>query len=68
MLVNDGSLDDSGDVCRSIAANPLLVAGTDQALPVGYIEHSRNYGEHNAVIRRHAFAEPLGMKHIAPWR
>ena len=56
VLVNDGSPDDSGDVCRAIAANPPLVAGTDQALPIVYIEHARNYGEHNAVM--------TGLRHV----
>jgi glycosyltransferase involved in cell wall biosynthesis len=48
VLVNDGSPDNSGDVCRSLlpfARVPLL-----------YVEHARNYGEHNAVMTglRHA--------------
>lgn len=42
VLVNDGSPDDSGDVCRS-----LLRTAT---VPIVYIEHARNYGEHNAVM------------------
>lgn len=55
ILVNDGSPDNSGEVCREVAANPpLTAAGTP--LPVVYIEHARNYGEHNAVMTglRHA--------------
>ena len=55
ILVNDGSPDNSGDVCREIAASPpLTAAGTP--LPIVYIEHARNYGEHNAVMTglRHA--------------
>jgi undecaprenyl-phosphate 4-deoxy-4-formamido-L-arabinose transferase len=56
ILVNDGSPDNSGEVCRAIAASPPTIAGTDQALPVIAIDHARNYGEHNAVMTglRHA--------------
>jgi glycosyltransferase involved in cell wall biosynthesis len=48
VLVNDGSPDNSGDVCRAIAATA--------SLPVTYLEHARNFGEHNAVMTglRHA--------------
>jgi len=48
VLVNDGSPDDSGDVCRRLAA--------EATVPVTYVEHARNYGEHNAVMTglRHA--------------
>ena len=48
VLVNDGSPDNSGDVCRD-----LLRTAT---VPVVYIEHARNFGEHNAVMTglRHA--------------
>ena len=55
ILVNDGSPDNSGEVCREVAANPPLTA-TGTPLPVVYIEHARNYGEHNAVMTglRHA--------------
>ena len=42
LLVNDGSPDNSGDVCRG-----LLPAAN---VPITYIEHARNYGEHNAVM------------------
>src|ERR1700722_12873096 len=48
VLVNDGSPDDSGDICRALVkAAPL---------PIVYVEHSRNFGEHNAVMTglRHA--------------
>ena len=46
--VNDGSPDNSGDVCRELIATARL--------PLVYIEHARNYGEHNAVMTglRHA--------------
>ncbi|HZH45817.1 MAG TPA: glycosyltransferase, partial [Roseococcus sp.] len=48
ILVNDGSPDNSGDVCRRIAATARV--------PVTYLEHARNFGEHNAVMTglRHA--------------
>lgn len=48
VLVNDGSPDNSGDVCRALAATARI--------PVTYIEHARNFGEHNAVMTglRHA--------------
>jgi undecaprenyl-phosphate 4-deoxy-4-formamido-L-arabinose transferase len=55
ILVNDGSPDNSGEVCREIAAAPPATP-TGTPLPVVYIEHARNYGEHNAVMTglRHA--------------
>jgi glycosyltransferase involved in cell wall biosynthesis len=48
VLVNDGSPDESGKVCREL----VLTA----SIPLVYVEHSRNYGEHNAVMTglRHA--------------
>lgn len=48
VLVNDGSPDDSGDVCRRLAETA--------SVPLTYIEHARNFGEHNAVLTglRHA--------------
>ena len=48
VLVNDGSPDDSDSVCRA------LVGAT--SVPITYVEHARNYGEHNAVMTglRHA--------------
>jgi undecaprenyl-phosphate 4-deoxy-4-formamido-L-arabinose transferase len=48
ILVNDGSPDNSDDVCRSIVATA--------AVPVTYIEHARNFGEHNAVM--------TGLRHV----
>jgi glycosyltransferase involved in cell wall biosynthesis len=42
VLVNDGSPDNSGDVCRDLL--------TTARVPLVYIEHARNYGEHNAVM------------------
>ena len=48
VLVNDGSPDNSGDVCRELARTATV--------PMTYIEHARNFGEHNAVMTglRHA--------------
>jgi glycosyltransferase involved in cell wall biosynthesis len=48
VLVNDGSPDNSGEVCRSL----LPIA----RVPVLYVEHARNYGEHNAVM--------TGLRHV----
>ncbi len=48
VLVNDGSPDNSGDVCRELL--------TTARVPVTYIEHARNYGEHNAVM--------TGLRHV----
>jgi undecaprenyl-phosphate 4-deoxy-4-formamido-L-arabinose transferase len=42
ILVNDGSPDNSGDVCRDLLPTARV--------PLVYIEHARNYGEHNAVM------------------
>lgn len=47
VLVNDGSPDNSGEVCRGLARSA--------AVPLTYIEHARNFGEHNAVM--------TGMRH-----
>jgi glycosyltransferase involved in cell wall biosynthesis len=48
VLVNDGSPDNSGEVCRDLVRTA--------SVPLVYIEHARNYGEHNAVMTglRHA--------------
>jgi glycosyltransferase involved in cell wall biosynthesis len=48
VLVNDGSPDASGEVCRGLLATA--------SVPITYVEHARNYGEHNAVMTglRHA--------------
>jgi glycosyltransferase involved in cell wall biosynthesis len=48
ILVNDGSPDNSAEVCRDVAARATVA--------VTYIEHARNFGEHNAVMTglRHA--------------
>lgn len=48
VLVNDGSRDATADVCRRLVA--------ETKVPIVYVEHARNYGEHNAVLTgwRHA--------------
>lgn len=48
VLVNDGSPDNSGEVCRELARTATI--------PLTYVEHARNFGEHNAVMTglRHA--------------
>jgi undecaprenyl-phosphate 4-deoxy-4-formamido-L-arabinose transferase len=48
VLVNDGSPDNSAEVCRRLAETATI--------PLTYIEHARNFGEHNAVMTglRHA--------------
>jgi undecaprenyl-phosphate 4-deoxy-4-formamido-L-arabinose transferase len=48
ILVNDGSEDRTGEVCRAIVAKARI--------PITLVEHARNYGEHNAVLTgwRHA--------------
>ena len=51
VLVNDGSSDSTAHVCRDLVGNARI--------PITYVEHARNFGEHNAVLTgwRHA----LGM-------
>lgn len=48
VLVNDGSRDDTAAVCRELLAQARV--------PIAFVEHARNYGEHNAVLTgwRHA--------------
>src|SRR5690242_6601924 len=48
VLVNDGSSDSTASVCRDLARRSKI--------PIVYIEHARNFGEHNAVMTglRHA--------------
>lgn len=42
ILVNDGSKDATRDVCRECLAQARI--------PIVYVEHARNFGEHNAVM------------------
>jgi undecaprenyl-phosphate 4-deoxy-4-formamido-L-arabinose transferase len=48
VLVNDGSADNTSIVCRELVRTARV--------PIIYIEHARNFGEHNAVLTgwRHA--------------
>jgi undecaprenyl-phosphate 4-deoxy-4-formamido-L-arabinose transferase len=48
ILVNDGSRDATGDVCRALLPTAKV--------SITLIEHAKNYGEHNAVLTgwRHA--------------
>lgn len=48
ILVNDGSPDNSAEVCRALAAR--------SDLPVTFVNLSRNFGEHNAVM--------AGLRHV----
>jgi undecaprenyl-phosphate 4-deoxy-4-formamido-L-arabinose transferase len=42
VLVNDGSPDDSAAVCQALLETA--------SVPLIYVEHARNFGEHNAVM------------------
>ncbi len=42
VLVNDGSPDNTAEVCRALVKSAKV--------PITYVEHARNYGEHNAVL------------------
>jgi glycosyltransferase involved in cell wall biosynthesis len=42
VLVNDGSPDDSGAVCAKLLHDALV--------PMVFVDHGRNFGEHNAVM------------------
>jgi len=42
ILVNDGSGDATGEVCRALVR--------EAKIPITLIKHARNYGEHNAVL------------------
>ena len=48
VLVNDGSADGTREVCRDLVGRARV--------PITYLEHARNFGEHNAVLTgwRHA--------------
>ncbi|MFO1025410.1 MAG: glycosyltransferase family 2 protein [Acetobacteraceae bacterium] len=48
VLVNDGSPDNSAEVIKALLPTVRV--------PVTYIEHARNYGEHNAVM--------TGLRHV----
>jgi glycosyltransferase involved in cell wall biosynthesis len=42
ILVNDGSPDNSGEICQELVQHASVA--------LTYVEHTRNYGEHNAVM------------------
>jgi undecaprenyl-phosphate 4-deoxy-4-formamido-L-arabinose transferase len=42
VLVNDGSPDKSAEICQDLVRQ--------SPLPITYVEHMRNFGEHNAVM------------------
>jgi glycosyltransferase involved in cell wall biosynthesis len=48
ILVNDGSRDATAGICRELVR--------DARIPITFVNHARNYGEHNAVLTgyRHA--------------
>lgn len=48
VLVNDGSRDATAGICRELVR--------DARIPIVFVNHARNYGEHNAVLTgyRHA--------------
>jgi undecaprenyl-phosphate 4-deoxy-4-formamido-L-arabinose transferase len=48
ILVNDGSPDASGSVCRDLMK---IIS-----VPITLIEHARNFGEHNAVMTGYRYA------------
>ena len=53
VLVNDGSSDGTANVCRELIGAARV--------PITYVEHARNFGEHNAVLTgwRHARGEHI---------
>ena len=53
VLVNDGSSDKTSEVCRELVARARV--------PITFVEHARNFGEHNAVLTgwRHARGDYL---------
>jgi undecaprenyl-phosphate 4-deoxy-4-formamido-L-arabinose transferase len=48
ILVNDGSSDNSREVCEKLTGNTRV--------PVTLVDHTRNYGEHNALLSGLRFA------------
>ena len=50
VLVNDGSADDSEQVCLSIARR--------RGTTVSFVQLSRNFGEHNAVVWKRVYFSP----------
>ena len=56
VLVNDGSRDATSAVCRELLR--------DSPVPITFIEHSRNFGEHNAVLTGWRHARGLHLVNI----
>ena len=48
VLVNDGSPDNSAEACHELVRHATV--------PITYVEHARNFGEHNAVM--------TGLRHV----
>jgi glycosyltransferase involved in cell wall biosynthesis len=48
VLVNDGSPDNSAEACHELVRHSTV--------PMTYVEHARNFGEHNAVM--------TGLRHV----
>ena len=50
VLVNDGSVDRTSEICRELVRAARI--------PITVVEHARNFGEHNAVLTgwRHELA------------
>jgi undecaprenyl-phosphate 4-deoxy-4-formamido-L-arabinose transferase len=56
VLVNDGSPDNTAEVCRELVKGAAARQPADRRVPIVLVEHARNFGEHNAVLTgwRHA--------------
>ncbi|HVS50767.1 MAG TPA: glycosyltransferase family 2 protein [Opitutaceae bacterium] len=56
VLVNDGSPDNTAEVCRELVREAPARQGADRRVSIVVVEHARNFGEHNAVLTgwRHA--------------
>jgi undecaprenyl-phosphate 4-deoxy-4-formamido-L-arabinose transferase len=56
VLVNDGSPDNTAEVCRELVDGAAARQPGDHRVPIVLVEHARNFGEHNAVLTgwRHA--------------
>ncbi|MEI6107421.1 MAG: glycosyltransferase family 2 protein [Opitutae bacterium] len=51
VLVNDGSRDATAGICRELLR--------DARIPITFVNHARNYGEHNAVLTGYRHARGL---------
>jgi glycosyltransferase involved in cell wall biosynthesis len=58
ILVNDGSTDRTGEVCRD------LVRLATPGVPIVLIEHARNFGEHNAVLTGWRYASGMHIVNL----